>query len=182
MSENEQLINDLFEKIEQKDIEIKELKNNSLNLHQKIKELEEQLKNKDILLNNIQKINQELTNKISELQNNDKKDYELMKKFLEKDEELKMLKELNLLPFTLSKGEKLMNVIFISDDEKVHIPIICKNTDLFTRIENVLYDEYPEYREYENYFILNGKKINKNLNLEKNMINNNDIIILKTIE
>ena len=57
--------------------------------------------------------------------------------------------------------------------------VICKTTDEFTKIENQLYENYPEYNEINNNFILKGKIINKNLTLEQNGIKNNDIIILK---
>ena len=45
-------------------------------------------------------------------------------------------------------------------------------------IENILYDKYPEYIEYENYFLVNGIKINKNKTIEQNNIKYSDIIIL----
>ena len=77
-----------------------------------------------------------------------------------------------------------MTVIFVSNDQKMHYSVICKNTDKFNRLENVLYsvEEYKEYLEWENYFIVRGKKINKYLTLEQNGIMNNDIIMLNQIE
>jgi hypothetical protein len=45
----------------------------------------------------------------------------------------------------------------------------------------MLYDEYPEYIESENYFLVNGKKVNKYKTLEYNKIKNNDIIMLKNM-
>ena len=47
-------------------------------------------------------------------------------------------------------------------------------------IENILYDIYPEYFENENYFIVNGNKINKNKTIEQNNIKYSDIVILNT--
>ena len=47
-------------------------------------------------------------------------------------------------------------------------------------IENILYDIYPEYIENENYFIVNGNKINKNKTIEQNNIKYSDIVILNT--
>ena len=34
-----------------------------------------------------------------------------------------------------------MSVIFQSIDQKMHISIICKNTDKFTKIENEIYEK-----------------------------------------
>ena len=56
--------------------------------------------------------------------------------------------------------------------------MICKNTDNFSIIENKLYEKFPEYKNFEIYFMLKGKVINKTKNLDENMIYNNDIIYI----
>lgn len=71
-----------------------------------------------------------------------------------------------------------MSVIFISPNQKIHYSIICKNTDQFTKIETLLYKEYPDYGDLENYFVVNGNKINKYKTLKDNNIKNSDIITL----
>ena len=123
------------------------------------------LKEKEKELNEQKNLNKILSQKIKNLQNNsmtnDNKEnlYQLMEEIREKDKEIKELK--SNLPFEISKGEKLMSVIFISFDQKIHYSVICKNTDKFNRLENVLYnvEEYKEYLNSENYFLLNGNKI-----------------------
>ena len=77
-----------------------------------------------------------------------------------------------------------MSVIFISSDQKIHHSIICKNTDKFNRLENVLYnvEEYKEFLNSENYFLVRGRKINKYLSLDENGIKNNDIIMLNSMD
>ena len=80
------------------------------------------------------------------------------------------------------KGEKIISIIFISIDQKILYSIICKNTDKFTRLENILYDKYPEYKDTENYFIFNGKKINRFNTIDENNISNNSIITLYKFE
>ena len=78
-----------------------------------------------------------------------------------KDKEIKDLRELKeRYPFNLLKGEKMMSIIFYSLDQKLHTSVLCKNTDKFNKIENLLYDEYPDYKEKTNSFIINGKTIN----------------------
>ena len=117
------------------------------------------------------------------------------KKYLEKSIEMKDIninelnkiivekeKKISRFPFELNEDEKLMSVIFTSFDENFYCSIICKNTDRFDTIENKLYDAYSEYSETENYFTINGKRINKVKTLEYNKIQNNDLIILKQID
>ena len=71
-----------------------------------------------------------------------------------------------------------MSVIFTSNDENLHHSIICRSIDIFNVIENRLYKEYPEYSENDNYFVVNGKIVNKEKTLEENNIKNSDIIKL----
>ena len=110
--------------------------------------------------------------------NSDKEILELVKELREK--EIKSLK--SAFPFEIKQGEKLMSVIFISTDQKIHHSFICKNTDIFTDLEKSLYDIFPEYAESENYFLLSGSKINKYKSLEYNNIKDSDIITLNQYE
>ena len=71
-----------------------------------------------------------------------------------------------------------MPIIFQSINESINYAFICKNTDRFNNIENMLYDKYPEYLDTENYFTVNGIKINKSRTMEQNKIKYSDIIIL----
>lgn len=75
-----------------------------------------------------------------------------------------------------------MSIIITSFDQNIHCSIICKNTDIFTYIESKIYQIYLAYSENENFFIFNGKRINRNKSLDFNEIKNNDIIILNSIE
>ena len=106
---------------------------------------------------------------------------DLYNKLNEKEKELKEIK--SILPFDLKDGEKLMKVKFISDDKKIHFPVICKNTDKVSRLEQLIYDEYPEYFESQNinYFV-NEQKINIFKSLEDNKINNNSTIKIKFLD
>ena len=102
---------------------------------------------------------------------------------IEKEKKLNILeKKLSKFPFELKEEDKLMSVIFTSFDENFYYSIICKNTDRFDTIEKKLYDAYSQYSETENYFTINGNRIEKEKTLEYNKIKNNDIIILNQIE
>ena len=151
--------------------DIEQEKSNNKELSKKIKNLEKLLKEKDKEL--------EINKKNNSLDINNKKLIELLEELRFKDKEIKDLKDLKLrYPFELLEGEKMMSIIFISTDQKIHHSIICKNTDQFTRIERLLYDEYPEYLDSENYFIVNGNRINRHKTLEENNIGNGNIITL----
>jgi hypothetical protein len=85
--------------------------------------------------------------------------------------------------YFLSPGEKLITVQFISTDQVINnFRVIAKNNDKFSKLEDILYEKYPKYKETENYFIVNGKKINRNYTLEENKIRNNDILTLSEID
>ena len=107
---------------------------------------------------------------------------EYMQKLEEKEKELRNIK--SKLPFELTEHERIMTVIFTSTDQKIHYSMICKNTDFFSRLEIELYkvEEYKEFKKTENFFIVNGKKINRFETLEENGIKNSDIITLNQID
>ena len=72
-----------------------------------------------------------------------------------------------------------MTVNFSSVDQKLqNYSILSKNTDIFNTLEKKLYEDYKEFYETENYFTVNGKKINKSKSLKENEIHNNDVIML----
>ena len=80
----------------------------------------------------------------------------------------------------LSKSEeKLISVIFKSFDENINYSVICKKTDTFEKIESLFYDKYPQYKNLNYNFLSNGKKIERNKNLDENKIKNSDIIIFE---
>ena len=59
----------------------------------------------------------------------------------------------------------------MSIDQKIaNYSLICKNTDIFIRIEEQLYEDFPEYKERETYFMNKGNKIKRFKNLNENNI------------
>ena len=157
------IIEDNNNKKENKEININmiEEEDNEENKNSLISELNKELKN----------LNDYLTNSV-----NIDKVNELLEEIRIKD------KIISSYPVQLLEGEKLLSIIFVSIDKKINYSVICKNTSKFNEIENILYDAYPEYVEKENYFVVNGKDINKYESLEFNNIQNNDIITLMNKE
>jgi len=141
-----------------------ELNNTKDLLNQKIQEINNlkiQIQNKD---NNIQLLNNQLSNKINELNN-------IKNKINNNYDDL-----VNII----NPGEKAISALFISSDSKITYAITCKNTTPFVRIEEKLYEEYPEYKETNNYFLHNGSVIKRFKTVEENHIKNGKPIILNT--
>ena len=125
-------------------------------LKQQIKDLIDSQKQKEILINSNNNKIEQLYQKIDELKD-----------------------ELSRYPLELSKGEKLISVIFTSSDKMILYSTICKNTEKFIKLEEKLYNNYPEYSKSDNYFMVNGNIINKFNTLDENKIKDSDNIILK---
>ena len=83
--------------------------------------------------------------------------------------------------YFLSPGENLISIKFISCDQNINFSTFAKPSDDFTKIEKILYNNYPKYKKYENYFLVNGRRINKYNTIEENGIKNNDIITLNQL-
>ena len=83
---------------------------------------------------------------------------------------------------SLKKGNDFIPIIFFSKDKEIHYSTICKKTDKFFLIESKLYDAYPQYREFENMFFVNGKKINRFKTISDNNIKYSDIITIIVLD
>ena len=73
-------------------------------------------------------------------------------------------------------GNKCVN--FISSDKKITYGIPCSGDDIFAEIEEILYREYPEYRETNNMFLANGKEILRFKSINDNKIGTGRPIML----
>ena len=60
--------------------------------------------------------------------------------------------------------------------------LICKNTDLFVRLEERLYNEFPNFKNFETYFEVKTKRIKRFKTIEENGIKGNDVISVFIIE
>ena len=127
----------------------------------------------ELLNNEIKKFNDSLNIKRSKINSN--KDFIIKK---QEDEINKLKKKFSKYPYELSKGEKLISVIFTSSDQNMYYSVICKNTEKFIKLEQKLYTDYPEYSKSDNFFMINGNRVNKDKSLDENKIRNSDIIIL----
>ena len=85
---------------------------------------------------------------------------------------------------SIKPGEKVISVNFVSQGNQdiFNYSLPCKNTDLFVRLEEKLYNEYPKYKNYETYFEVKTKRIKRFKTLDENKIKNGDIINVFIVE
>ena len=108
---------------------------------------------------------------------------EILLSLIKRDKEIEELKlKLSRFPFVLEEGENLLSIILKSKDNTFNTSIICKNTDKFYKIEELLCEKYSKFNDTEIEFYVNGNKIKKNKNLTQNKIKNGDIILFDVLE
>ena len=188
-------INDLKNQLNDEKAKNKELESKVFSLEKKLKE--EKMRS-DELKNEITKLKSELDIEVEKYKNlnakmkfkeiykdnssSESKDI-LLERLFESEKEVKEIKlKLSRFPFDLNEGEKMLCIIFTSWDQKIHYPIICKNTEKFNILENRLFEKFSEYKESENYFTFNGNKINKYMTIDENNIKNGDVILLNVFD
>ena len=164
---NNNSINNNVENITSIKKQNEDYKNKINELENKIIKLELIIKEKDNIINKYNKMKE-----IKNITNNND-----INKIKELEKEIKKYKNYFLLP-----GEKLITIKFNSIDRKINFNIIAKNTDNFAKLEAFLYEKYPKYQDTDNYFLVNGKKLNRNRTLEENKIKDNDILTLGFID
>ena len=71
-----------------------------------------------------------------------------------------------------------MSKNFTSLDSSLNYSVGCLNTDLFTTVEEKLYQEYPEYRETNNSFLANDKTVLRFKTVGENKIGKGYPVIL----
>jgi len=166
-----------------------EEKNKNIQLNNRIKQLEidlnnEKEKNKNLneqiekYKKNIKDLNDKLSENTS-VDNN--KILELENKLKEKNNEISALKtKLNNGNMeNIQPGEQIIAVGIASADQNIHNFIRpCKDSDLFVKLEEKLYDEYPRYKDYETFFLVNGRKVLRFKSMKENGIKNGEIIML----
>ena len=101
-------------------------------------------------------------------------------KLIEENKQLKdkLVKNLDKNITSINPGEKIMTINFVSMGitDIVNYALSCKNTDLFVRLEEKLYKDFPKFKEYETSFEVNARKINRFKTLDENEIKNKDVI------
>ena len=167
----------------------------------KIEELKKQLNNEKIKNKQLVNENNNLKEKINKF-NNEIKEMQELKDAIIKSLEVELTEknnELQQLILSLSQnsnvqskykikeinpGEEIISINFVSmgSNDIGHFSLVCKNTDLFIREEERLYEKFPQFKKYETFFEVNGKRIKRFLSHNENKIKDNDIINIFFIE
>ena len=161
------------------------------------RELEDEKKKNKKLQDTINNLN----NTISQLKQQHNTDIEKYKKentkLIERNKELEKLldeknNEINDYIFKLNNssnneqllsvktGDKIIAVLFMTQGSQdiINYTMACKTSDLFVRLEERLYHDFPKYINYETFFMVNARRIFRFKTLEENKIKNNAIISL----
>ena len=127
----------------------------------------------------------ELKNKLNAIKSVDLNEIKNLKTEITiKDNQLNILKkELknNNLKITENKKINISDtkmISFVSKDKKIIDIIPCIGDETFAEIEEILYRDYPDFRETNNSFFLNGKEILRFKTINDNKIENGKQIIL----
>ena len=67
---------------------------------------------------------------------------------------------------------------FLSGNQHINYSISCYNTDIFSVIEEELYQKFPKLKLYDVIFLCAGNTVNSSLTLEENKIKDNNTIMI----
>jgi len=96
--------------------------------------------------------------------------------------EKKEKKEQKSIKTSYQTMETIIAVNFISLNYNINYPMACKKTDIFSKIEKKLYNEFPILKSKQIYFVANGNSIDRSLTFEQNKIKSGNTILINEIE
>ena len=161
-----------------KQIRARTSKPSPLNIHNKL--IKHSINNIPTVVLNINNNNNIISNNIKNIPKSEIKNKEinnLNKNIKALTYELKKLKSNNKQNEYI-RVDDLLTIQIKSIDQKVDTSFSCKKNDIFVKIEEMLYDEYPDYKDLNTYFTVNGRIVKRFRNLEENGIKNKDKILL----
>ena len=134
--------------------------------------------------NSLKNINFALNNEIQKLKQYKEKNKLLNDEIYRKNMELQKYQSnnnyinINKGITSIKPGEIVIAISFVSIGNQYisNYAVVCKNTDLFVRLEERLYNEYPKFKDYETYFEVRTKRIKRFKTLDENKIKNGDVI------
>jgi len=155
-------------------------------------QLNKEKKKNEILSNENKKLKSIITNlnnEINKLKQYEQKNRLLQEKINKKNIEIQKYKSDNNKDFdegisSVKPGEKIIAINFVSmgTQDIGHYALVCKNTDLFVRLEERLYNDFPQFKNYETYFENKTKRIKRFKTLDENKIKNKDVINVFTLD
>ena len=104
----------------------------------------------------------------------------MTKELNNKKEEIKHLK---LKLFDNKKyNENNIAINFMSNDQQIHYPIPCNENDSVVKLEEEVYNQYPQYKDYNTYLTVNGRLVKRFKTLKENGIKNSNAITVNIYE
>ena len=126
----------------------------------------------------IRDLSNQLSNNMNNIQNN--KILELQRIIDMKNQEINQLYgriNSNNNGIKFMPGDNIIAVGFISVNQKIqNFHRAYKDSEIVARIEEELYNEYPEFKDKETYLMVKGNKIMRFKTLKENNVKNGDII------
>ena len=78
--------------------------------------------------------------------------------------------------------DKIIAIKFESTDNNINTIMACKSSEIFSRVEERLYKEYPQYKNSNYHFTVGGNIVKRFKTMEENNIKNNSVILLNVLE
>ena len=73
--------------------------------------------------------------------------------------------------------EEFISVNFVSTAQDItNYSIVCKQSWLFSKLEEKLYKDFPQYNNPDTYFMFKANMIERNKTLKENKIGNNSVV------
>ena len=161
--------------------------NNSNNNYQiEIIKLKNEINNKDKIIQQQNLTISNLQNQLNDINNKYNNNLSLIKTLQNnlnlKEQELQNLKS-KLNQYIPDSNKKWgFGVIFSSINKEILYPIVCNENDLISRLEEELYNEYPNYKEYNTYLTCNGIVLKRFKTIGENNIKKGNTILVNIHE
>ena len=117
------------------------------------------------------KILEEMTNKGSE------KKMKNLQRDNDSNNKLKKLTTFNSNE-NIKEEDKIIIEFTSMDQTIIDLPILCKKTDKFNIVKNIILNNYPELKDRNIYFLVNGGVVEEIKTLEQNKIKTNSKILI----
>ena len=147
----------------EKDSTIKNLKNQLISINNNANNNQNIIKLQNMIIQKDQEINflkNELSNKEKEI-------------FILKNKSYNNPSDVGGEPFAIS---------FESIDSRLRYPIVCRNNTTIARLEEEVYNAFPDYKECNTYLTCNGIILKRFKTIEENKIKKGNVIIVNKIE
>ena len=112
-------------------------------------------------------------------ENQEEKNFQEIKKIKKELDGIKKKQEIGKIKYNENIEINDKTVTFMSVDQKIVYSLPCNDNTLLIDLEKKLYEEYPEYKEIQSYFIYGGVVINNFKTVKENGCGNGIILMMK---